>query len=55
MVFSAIAVPLTYLPTLIVSNDPQYMGDRVNGRMMNAAGLIFLVVILVASIAAIPC
>ena len=27
VVFSAIALPLTYLPILIVANDPGYMGD----------------------------
>ena len=26
VVFSAIALPLTYLPILIVANDPEYMG-----------------------------
>lgn len=54
VVFSAIALPLTYLPILIVANDPKYMGDRVNGRVTNAFGLLFLAIILVASIAAIP-
>ena len=28
VVFSAIALPLTYLPILIVANDAQYMGDE---------------------------
>ena len=54
VVFSAIALPLTYLPILIVANDPRYMGERVNGRATNFFGLIFLALILVASIAAIP-
>jgi Mn2+/Fe2+ NRAMP family transporter len=54
VVFSAIALPLTYLPILIVSNDPEYMGKYVNGRATNVLGVIFLVIILVASIAAIP-
>ncbi|WP_431246000.1 NRAMP family divalent metal transporter [Leifsonia xyli] len=54
VVFSAIALPLTYLPILIVANDPKYMGDRVNGKVTNFFGLIFLGIILVASIAAIP-
>ena len=35
-VFSAIALPLTYLPILIVANDPGYMGAHVNGRVINA-------------------
>ncbi|ANF32026.1 hypothetical protein A0130_10375 [Leifsonia xyli] len=54
VVFSAIALPLTYLPILIVANDPKYMGDHVNGRVTNVFGLIFLGIILIASVAAIP-
>ncbi len=54
VVFSAIALPLTYLPILIVANDPQYMREHVNGRVVNVLGMIYLVVILVASLAAIP-
>ncbi|TDO18306.1 Mn2+/Fe2+ NRAMP family transporter [Mycobacterium sp. BK086] len=54
VVFSAIALPLTYLPILIVANDPEYMGDHVNGRALNIAGSFFLVIILAASLAAIP-
>jgi manganese transport protein len=54
VVFSAIALPLTYLPVLIVANDPEYMGDKVNGRLTNAVGMVYLVIILVASVAAIP-
>ena len=54
VVFSAVALPLTYLPILIVANDPEYMGQYVNSRPMNAAGLVYLVIILVASLSAIP-
>ncbi|ASN53220.1 NRAMP family divalent metal transporter [Sinomonas sp. R1AF57] len=54
VVFSAIALPLTYLPILIVANDPGYMGERVNGRAVNVLATVFLVIILVASVAAIP-
>jgi Mn2+/Fe2+ NRAMP family transporter len=54
VVFSAIALPLTYLPILIVANDPQYMGKFVNGKATNFFGMIYLVIILVASLAAIP-
>ncbi|MDT5096477.1 MAG: hypothetical protein QOC76_214 [Mycobacterium sp.] len=35
VVFSAIALPLTYLPILIVANDAQYMGDDTNGKVTN--------------------
>jgi Mn2+/Fe2+ NRAMP family transporter len=54
VVFSAVALPLTYLPILIVANDPEYMGDEVNGRIRNGLGVIFLVIILIAAVAAIP-
>ncbi|MET1044990.1 MAG: Nramp family divalent metal transporter [Microbacteriaceae bacterium] len=54
VVFSAVALPLTYLPILIVANDPQYMGRHVNGRALNAVALVYLVIILSASLAAIP-
>lgn len=54
VVFSAIALPLTYIPILIVANDPEYMGEHVNGRFMNAAAVVYLVLVLAASIAAIP-
>ncbi|CAM3661647.1 divalent metal cation transporter [Mycobacterium frederiksbergense] len=54
VVFSAIALPLTYLPILIVANDPGYMGEHVNGRLTNALASVYLVIILAASLAAIP-
>ncbi|MDQ7992801.1 MAG: divalent metal cation transporter [Propionicimonas sp.] len=54
VVFSAAALPLTYLPILIVANDPDYMGRHVNGRWLNAAGQAYFGVILVVSVAAIP-
>jgi manganese transport protein len=54
VVFSAIALPLTYLPILVVANDPEYMGDQVNGAAANAAGVLYLVIIAVASLAAVP-
>jgi Mn2+/Fe2+ NRAMP family transporter len=54
VVFSAIALPLTYLPILIVANDSEYMGDHVNGRGMNVLASVYLVIILAASLAAIP-
>jgi Mn2+/Fe2+ NRAMP family transporter len=54
VVFSAIALPLTYFPILVVANDPDYMGPHVNGRLGNALGLTFLIIIMVAAVAAIP-
>jgi Mn2+/Fe2+ NRAMP family transporter len=54
VVFSAVALPLTYFPILVVANDPDYMKDAVNGRVRNGLGIGFLVIIMVAAVAAIP-
>jgi Mn2+/Fe2+ NRAMP family transporter len=54
VVFSAVALPLTYFPILVVANDPDYMGDHVNGRVTNVFGMVFLVLVTVAAIAAVP-
>jgi Mn2+/Fe2+ NRAMP family transporter len=54
IVFSAVALPLTYIPILVIANDRDYMGDHVNGRTTNALASLFVVLILVVSAAAIP-
>jgi Mn2+/Fe2+ NRAMP family transporter len=54
VVFSAIALPLTYMPILVIANDRDYMGDDVNGRATNVLASVFLVIVLAVSIAAIP-
>jgi Mn2+/Fe2+ NRAMP family transporter len=54
VVFSAVALPLTYFPILVVANDPDYMGEHTNGRIANGLGVVFLVFVLVAAVAAIP-
>ena len=54
VVFSAIALPLTYLPILIVANDPGYMGENVNGAGTNLLATVYLIIILAASLAVIP-
>ena len=54
VVFSAVALPLTYFPILVVANDRTYMGRHVNGRLSNTLGTAYLVVVVVAALAAIP-
>ncbi|MEV4641331.1 divalent metal cation transporter [Actinoplanes sp. NPDC049548] len=54
LVFSAVALPLTYLPILVVANDRGYLGDRVNGRLANAVGTVYLIIVVAAALAAIP-
>jgi Mn2+/Fe2+ NRAMP family transporter len=54
VVFSAVALPLTYFPILVVANDPDYMGEHANGRLANSLGVVFLGLVMVAALAAIP-
>jgi manganese transport protein len=54
VIFSAVALPLTYIPILLVANDRTYMREYVNGRLANTLGVIYLVVILVIALTAIP-
>ncbi|GAA4059643.1 NRAMP family divalent metal transporter [Nonomuraea soli] len=54
LIFSAVALPLTYLPVLMIANDPDYMGVHVNGRFSNLLGTLYMILLLVVSVAAIP-
>ena len=54
LVFSAVALPLTYFPILVVANDPDYMGDAVNGRVVNALASAYLVLLCIVAVVAIP-
>jgi Mn2+/Fe2+ NRAMP family transporter len=54
IVLSAAALPLTYFPILVVANDPDYMGDHVNGRFGNAIGSVYLVILVAVALATIP-
>ena len=54
LVLSAAALPLTYLPVLVVANDPGYMGDKVNSKASNALASVYLLLLVVASVATIP-
>jgi manganese transport protein len=54
VVLGAAAVPFTYFPVLVVANDRDYMGKRVNRRWNNAVSLIFLILMVAMSIATIP-
>jgi Mn2+/Fe2+ NRAMP family transporter len=54
IVLAAAALPLTYFPILIVANDPDYMGDKVNSRVTNLLGTAYLLLLLAVSVATIP-
>ena len=54
IVFSAVVLPLTYIPVLLIANDPNYVGDKTNSRFTNILATIMLVVVVVAALAALP-
>jgi manganese transport protein len=54
VIFSVVALPLTFLPILLVANDPVYMGRYRNGRLANALGVAYFILILAISASAIP-
>ncbi len=54
VIFSVVALPLTYLPILLIANDPDYMGEHRNGRLANALGWVYFVIIIVIAVSAIP-
>jgi Mn2+/Fe2+ NRAMP family transporter len=54
VIFSVVALPLSYLPVLLVANDRTYMQDQVNGPFANVLGWLYLGVIVIAALAAIP-
>jgi manganese transport protein len=54
VIFSVVALPLTYLPILLVANDRSYMGRYVNGRVANTLGIAYFILIVFISLTAIP-
>jgi Mn2+/Fe2+ NRAMP family transporter len=54
IVLSAAALPLTYFPILVIANDPDYMGEHTNGRVLNTVGTLYLGILVVVSVATIP-
>jgi Mn2+/Fe2+ NRAMP family transporter len=54
VIFSVVALPLTYVPILLVANDKAYMGTYVNGKLANGFGFVYLVIIMIVALSAIP-
>jgi manganese transport protein len=54
VIFSVVALPATYLPILLVANDRSYMGSYANGKLANAFGIFYLLVVLAIALAAVP-
>jgi manganese transport protein len=54
VVFSVVALPLTYFPVLLIARDQTFMGQHANGWLSNILGWGYLVIIMVIALAAIP-
>jgi manganese transport protein len=54
VVFSVVALPLTYLPILLIAGDDSFMGEHANGRIAALLGWLYFAVIVVLAIGAIP-
>jgi manganese transport protein len=54
VVFAVVALPMTYLPILMIAGDRSFMGEHVNGRISAALGWLYFAIILVLAVAAVP-
>jgi Mn2+/Fe2+ NRAMP family transporter len=54
VVLSVVVLPLTYLPVLLVARDRAFMGEHANGRISSLFGWLYLVIIVIVALAAIP-
>jgi len=54
VIFAVVVLPFTYYPILRVADDAETMGRHVNGPATRALGWIYLVLITIAALAAVP-
>jgi len=54
VVLSVVALPLTYVPVLLIARDRTFMGEYANGPVARVLGWVYLVVLCVVAVAAIP-
>jgi len=54
LVLSAVALPLTFFPILVIANDPQFMGDKINSPWTNGLATTFLIITTAVSVVALP-
>jgi manganese transport protein len=50
----AMTLPLTYVPILVVANDREVMGEHRNGRVANGIASVYVVILTIVSLAALP-
>jgi Mn2+/Fe2+ NRAMP family transporter len=54
MALTALSLPITVVPLLVLMNDPLYLGEHTNGWISNAAVLAVSVIACVVALVAIP-
>jgi Mn2+/Fe2+ NRAMP family transporter len=54
VIFAVVALPLTYLPILMIAGDRSFMGRHVNGRITAVLGWSYFAIILVLAVTAVP-
>jgi Mn2+/Fe2+ NRAMP family transporter len=54
VVLSVVILPLTYFPVLLVARDRTFMGAHANGRVSSFFGWLYMVIIVIVALAAIP-
>jgi Mn2+/Fe2+ NRAMP family transporter len=54
LALGAASLPFTFLPLLIIANDPDYMGEQKNTLPLNIVAIIVLVMLTLVTIAAVP-
>jgi manganese transport protein len=54
VVLAVVALPLTYLPVLLIAGDRSFMDEYANGRIATFLGWLYFAVIVALALAAIP-
>ncbi len=54
VILSVVALPMTYLPVLLIARDRTFMAEHTNGVLANALGWLYFAIILLVALAAIP-
>jgi len=54
VVFAVVALPMTYLPILMIAGDRSFMGEHANGRISTTLGWVYFALIVVLAVAAVP-
>ena len=52
VIFSALAMPLTFLPVILTANNRSEMGEQVNGPFARVMGWLYFVIICILAVAA---